>query len=180
MLNLINTKQTKKYNTRIKKVYETSFPENEQVPFVMLSLKAKGKISDIFAILDEDKFIGMLCVVYHQDIVFLWYLAIIEEERNKGQGSSVLDWVKQTYTHHRLILNIEEVNKNSEEYEVRKKRKQFYIKNGFYECGFKTEEYGVIYEMLCLGNKISYDEYKEMMIAYSGEIVFNKIYKLVE
>lgn len=180
MITLINTKNSKIYNKKIKSLYESSFPKEEQVPFFLLSYNARKNISDIFAIVEENKFIGMLCCVYYKDIVFLWYLAIERENRGKGYGTKVIEETKKIFSKNRLVLNVEEVNIKYKNYEEREKRKQFYIKNGFQYSGFMTKEYGVVYEMLCYRGEISYQEYKEMMITYSGEKVFHKIYKLVE
>ena len=40
-------------------------------------------------------------------------------------------------------------------------------------------EYGVIYEMLCCGELVTYEEYRELMINYTGEAMYNRIYKRV-
>ena len=175
-LEFINIHQQKQYRKLVKQLYESSFPEDEQVPFNILSLKSKTNISDIYAVVDN-QFVGMLCTVYHQDIVFLWYLAVEEKLRNQGYGSQILNEVKLQFPNKRLILNIEEVDELVEE---TSKRKHFYLKNGFIESGFKTEEYGVVYEMLAYPVAITYPEYEAMMRKYSGDKVFEKIYKLVK
>ena len=175
-LEFINIHQQAQYCKLVKLLYESSFPEDEQVPFSILKMKSKTNISDIFAVVD-DQFVGMLCTVYHQDIVFLWYLAVEEALRNHGYGSQILKEVKMMYPNSRLILNIEEVNELVNE---TIQRKQFYLKNGFIESGFKTEEYGVVYEMLAYPVPITYPEYEAMMRKYSGDKVFEEIYKLVK
>lgn len=176
MISFINTKNHKECIGNIKKLYNEAFPKDEQVPFFYLKQRAKQSISDIFGIYDEDRFIGLLCMVYHKDIVFLWYLAIAEEERGKGYGSLILSEIAQKYKNYRLILNIEEIDENNKD-DQQKKRKQFYLKNGYRECGFKTKEYGVVYEMLCLGEEVTYEEYAEMMKKYSNQTAFEKNYQ---
>ena len=177
MLSFFNISDKREYRKVVKEVYEYSFPKDEQVPFFMLQQKAKGNMSDIFAICDGNTFVGMLCTVYYQDIVFLWYLAIEKSLRGKGYGSQILHEVAEHFVGKRLILNIEEVDGIHKE---RVKRKHFYCKNGFQECGFKTEEYGIVYEMLCYDRKVSYLEYEQMMCLYCGNKVYDAIYRLVE
>ena len=50
----------------------------------------------------------------------------------------------------------------------KKKRKEFYLKNGFQEAGYSTKEYGVEYEMLYLGGKVSYEEFLALIRKYFG------------
>ena len=60
-----------------------------------------------------------------------------------------------------------------------KKRRDFYLKNGYADCFVKTREKGVVYELMSKNGKVSYDDYKQMMIAYLGEELYNKVYELV-
>lgn len=180
MLTYISIKENKKISKEIKELYESSFPEDEQVPFMILKHNAKKTNADLYAIYDKDCFIGMLSTVYYKDIVFLWYLAIKEEYRGKGYGTKVLKDCQNRYNNKRIILNVEEVEESYSDYEERFRRRQFYIRNKFISCGFKTDEYHVIYEMLYYGGNVTYDEYKALIISHSGKAVFNKIYKLVE
>ena len=80
------------------------------------------------------------------------------------------------YLSKRIILNIEECLDDKDKL----KRKHFYLRNGFKECGYKTEEYGVRYEMLYSHDYVDYSEYAKMMINYSGIEIFNMIYRKVE
>ena len=173
MLNFINSKQNKNILKEIHSLYESSFPADEKVPYFILKQKAKKDISDIIGIYDHEEFIGFVILVFDKDIVFLWYLAIQEDKRNKGYGSFILQVLKNKYSDKRIILNVEEVKT-----EKQLKRKQFYIKNGFLDCGFKTMEYGVIYEMLYMNDKVSCDEYLDMMRKYSIPALVDKNYKL--
>ena len=68
--------------------------ETKKRPYYVV--KSKTNISDIYAVVDN-QFVGMLCTVYHQDIVFLWYLAVEEKLRNQGYGSLILKEVKQQF-----------------------------------------------------------------------------------
>ena len=174
MLKFISIKENENYIPNIQTLYESSFPEDEQVPFFRLKEQAQTELSDIYAIFDKNEFIAMLCTVYYEDIIFLWYIAVEEKYQNQGYGSLILKEMQERYKEYRLVLNIEIA-----ENQIQLKRKNFYIKNGFKECGFYTEEYGVKYEMLYYGNKITYPEYEKMMRNYSGDEVFEKIYKQI-
>ena len=88
--------------------------------------------------------------------------------------------VEQKYNGCRLVLNIDEVDKSFADFELRQKRHDFYIKNGYNDCFVKTREKGVVYELMSKHGKVTYDDYKEMMINYLGEQLYNKVYELVE
>lgn len=133
MLIFKNSKQNKQILNEIHPLYESSFPEDEKVPYFILKKQAVKQISDIIGVYDENEFIGFVILVFDLDIVFVWYLAIQPEKRNQGYGSQILQRINEQYRDKRIILNVEEV-RNDEQL----KRKQFYIKNGYQECGFKT------------------------------------------
>ena len=169
--------ESSEYIEQVQLLYESSFPIDEQVPYEILVEQSKKDISDMYAIFEKDVFVGMLCTVYDVDIVFLWYLAIEKSLQGKGYGSQILHDVAAYFDSNRLILNIEEVDETIPE---TRKRKQFYLKNGYEYSGFKTEEYGIVYEMLSFRGKVTYEEYEHMMRKYSGDEVFERIYKLVK
>lgn len=175
MLNFKNSKQNKEILKQIQPLYESSFPDDEKVPYFIIKQQAKKSISDIIGVYDNNEFIGFVILVFDLDIVFLWYLAIREDKRNNGYGSLILQEIQKKYSDSRIILNIEEVITDEQ-----MKRKQFYIRNGFLDCGFKTLEYGVIYEMLYMNNKVSCEEYLNIMRKYSIPSLVDKNYKEVK
>ena len=176
MLGYVSLKDDIKVSKLIKPLYERTFPSDEQVPYEILEKQAFKPFSDMLAIFNQDEFIGLLSLVYYEDIVFLWYLAIVEDKRNLGYGSQILQDIQNKYLSKRIILNIEECLDDKDKL----KRKHFYLRNGFKECGYKTEEYGVRYEMLYSHDYVDYSEYAKMMINYSGIEIFNMIYRKVE
>ena len=50
MLTYISIKENKKISKEIKELYESSFPEDEQVPFMILKHNAKKTNADLYAI----------------------------------------------------------------------------------------------------------------------------------
>lgn len=119
---------------------------------------------------------------YYKDIVFVFYLAIDEKLRGQGYGSKILNSIKSKYNNHRIILNIEEIDKSSNNYEQRVKRKEFYRKNGFYDLNYTIKEVGLIYEMMCYNKEnkeVSKEEYMELMKNYFGNILFKYVYRKI-
>lgn len=162
----------------IKRVYKEAFPFQERAPLFYLRQKAKEDNFDFFAIYDEDKFVGLTNIIYYKDIVFIFYLAVAEEVRGKGYGSKILADITVRYPKKRIILNMERLDKNASNYEQQLQRKKFYNRNGFMECGVRTIEFGMRYEMMAYSGKVPYKEFAEMMREYLGNTLFVLLYKV--
>lgn len=179
MLGFVNIKNSKKPISKMKELYLSAFPKEERVPFFYLKYKALKSAADFYGIYEESQFIGLLYTVRHKDIVFLFYLAVSEGQRGNGYGSRVLEEVKRRFKGFRIILNIEELVEESENYRQQKKRKKFYVENGFEVADLKTKEKDVIYEMLYFGGNVSYEEYSGLMRNYLGNFIFKMYYEKI-
>ena len=134
------------YKDEIKKLYETSFPDNEKFPFWILDECSKEDNSNLFVILDNNKCIGMCYLVNCNNAYYLMYLAVKPEIRNQNYGSKIISDLKENYK--TLFLSIEEpVN------DISVRRKNFYLRNGFYDTFKYYEDTGVNYEILCTNNE---------------------------
>lgn len=171
-----NTDEIQKF----KDLYFSAFPKEERVPFDFLADKVQYGNSNLLTVYHGDLFVGILVLVFHDDMVFLWYLAIDPKLQGKGYGTKVLSVVEQKYKGRRLVLNIDEVCDTFADFAQRQKRHQFYIKNGYADCFVKTREKGVVYQLMSKGGNVPYNDYKQMMIAYLGQELYNKVYELVE
>ena len=140
-MNLLYT-NNQEYKDKIEKLYLESFSEDEKFPFWILEESSKEDNSDLLAILDEDKLIGMCYLVNCNEAYYLMYLAVEPELRNQNYGSEILQDLKDKYK--TLFLSIDEPK---DELSIR--RKDFYLRNGFYDTNKYYEDTGVIYEVLC-------------------------------
>lgn len=177
-LKLINIQ---KCNKRVKKLYKEAFPRNERLPIFILNRLNKQGTSDFFEIYKKNRFIGMLYNVYYKDIVFILYLAIDNKLRGQGYGSKVLELIKDKFNEKRIILNIEQVNKNAFNNEQRLKRKKFYQNNGFKSLNFTVKEGTEIYEMLCYSknnSNVDKKEYEILVKNFLGKFLY-KVYKKI-
>lgn len=134
------------YKDKIKNLYLDSFPEKERFPFWLLEECSKENNSYLYAILDDEKFIGMSYIVNCNDAYYLMYLAVEPDLRNKKYGSNILQDLKEKYK--TIFLSIE---RSFDEISI--KRKKFYLKNGFYDTNKIYEDAGVYYEVLCTNNE---------------------------
>ena len=157
-----------KYKKEIKHVYLEAFPKEERFPFWIIKHSIKKGKSTLNAIVDIDIFIGMTYIVNCDDSLYLMYFAIKDKYRNKNYGMQVLkDLIAKYET---VFLSIEKpINDFS------KRRKNFYLRNGFFETNKYCREAGVDYEILC-SNK-NYDINKAIHAKRYSNMTSSKIIK---
>lgn len=134
--------------SQIKEIYETSFPKSEKFPFWVLKQCARENNVHLDAIIDPDTdtIVGMRFLISYDDITYLMYMAIDEKYRNKGFGSLVLRDLILRQADVSILLCIE--RPTAEKEDIKACRKDFYLRNGFYETGCFIEDSGVEYEFL--------------------------------
>ena len=135
-----------KYKDKLQELYFSAFPKEERFPFWILEECSKEDNTDLYAIIDNNKFVGMCYIVNCDGAYYLMYLAVQEELRNKKYGSKILKDLKEKYK--TLFLSIDvQID------EISTKRKNFYLRNRFYETNKYYEDTGVWYEVMCTDNE---------------------------
>ncbi len=142
-----------KHKNEIKNIYLNSFQKDERFPFWILKHCSKEQNVVFNVILDDKKVIGMEYIINYNDenTAYLMYLAIDKKQRGKGYGSEILKDLAKKYE--TIILSIERPNKNFDD--NKEKRKNFYLKNGFYETNKFIQDKGIEYEILCTNKNYS-------------------------
>lgn len=131
------------------KLNEEAFPKFERIDLVeMLTLAEKESI-DVLGIYDISKPIGFAVIIKNKLCGYLWYLAIDKEQRGKNYGSFAIKSILEKYSDLQIVLDFEKIDENAENIEQRIKRKNFYIKNGFYETGKYITLSGENFEVVC-------------------------------
>ena len=77
------------------RLMKTAFPQNEQIPMWLLRVLAFRKSVNFRAFYDDDQFCGVLYTADDNKYIFVLYLAVNDLIRSKGQGTKILDWLKQ-------------------------------------------------------------------------------------
>ena len=168
-LNYIKNSKLKK---DIEKLYLESFPEEERFPFWILDECSKEDNSDLIAILDDDRFIGMCYLVNCNNAYYLMYLAVEPELRNQNYGSEILNDLKEKYK--TIFLSIDEP---IDDLSIR--RKNFYLRNGFYDTYKYYEDTGVNYEVLCTNNEYEITD-DVMQSRYTNMTSNPELFKVIE
>ena len=145
----------------IYRLYREAFPKEERKPFSMIvSMSKKGK-TDVWYCMDKKRFVGLVITINGPDKILLDYLAVRKKKRGRGYGSDMLKVMRQIYDGKKLFLEIELQDEEAENHEERKRRKQFYMKNGMSEMQVYIKLFGVDMELLGYDCNMTFKEYKE-------------------
>ena len=107
----------------ISSLYESAFPDDEKAPFLSLIERSKKDNVDFIGYFNEDGFIGFTYLIHENDLHYIFYFAIVEEYRNKGYGTKILNILKEQYKDESIFFEIETLDLSADNYEKRKRRR---------------------------------------------------------
>ena len=142
--------KTSKYIYRTKIMRD--FPEAERMPYSRYKRAIKNKIMRTYSFFINEVRYGYITTIEEEGVVFIGYLAIEKDYRNKGYGSKMLKELYEYFNDKKYIIieaDSPEGIKNQNELDIINKRKKFYFKNGFEEINdIDYRIYGVRYDLL--------------------------------
>jgi len=116
-------------------IYNDSFPSNEKQPLSLIKKRITDKTSRLFVGLINDKVVCMALLLDCEDLEFvlLDYMAVEKEYRNNKLGTSLFKFLTDNIKSLNKYMIIESENNLFGNNKVqRKKRINFYIRNGAY------------------------------------------------
>ena len=116
---------------KIKLLYQTAFPQDEQIPWDDLMRLIGEMPLDFTAYYDGEAFIGFTIAYLRKSFNWFWYFAVREELRGKGYGQQILTQLIEHYKGQTCVLDMESPTQVSENIDQRKRRHDFYLRNGF-------------------------------------------------
>lgn len=139
-----------------------AFPPEEYLAPSKLVEMTKGNV-DFWALSDNGLFVGFMMILTYKNMAYLFFLAIHHALRSKGYGSLSIKTLKSKYPKKKLVVDFEMLDDHADNSEQRKKRRNFYLQNGYKETGFFVSYMGVDYEVFCMDDDFDPDDFKEMM-----------------
>ncbi len=145
----------------IYRLYQSAFPVSEKKPFSMIrSMQKKGK-TDVWYCEQDGRFAGLVITINGPDKILLDYLAVAKNRRGQGIGSEILKQIRKQYADKGVFLEIEVVTEEAENFEERKRRKQFYLANGMTEMQVFVKLFDVDMELLGFDCSLTFEEYHD-------------------
>lgn len=155
----------------IKQLYMDAFPFEERVPFYIMLLVGNDRGVEFLSIYDDDTWLGFIHTLVGEKLSYIFYFAIDSSLRQSGYGSKIIREYKKI--HPKLSLAIEPIEDNSDNIRQRKKRLEFYEKNGFETLDTRVVEMGVEFELMgAKGMEIKESDYKSLVKKFFDS--FNK------
>ena len=155
---------------KIKELYFKAFPQNERIPFWFLLWKSKLSFVRFCNIYDGDNWVGFIYLIDHSKLMFILFFAIDEKFRSNGFGTEVIKIVKNLYSEKKIMLSIEKIDESAENNDIRIRRKDFYIRNGFTETDYNF--LNMPFQPLFYGDNFNPNEYYTLTKCYAGAAVW--------
>lgn len=158
-----------------------AFPKEERIPTPMLMQMAKDGVIDLYFATENDEIIGFFVMFTQNTCAYLFYFAIEKNHRGKGNGTTMLRLLQQTYKGHHIVLDMEVVDTKAENYQQRVARKSFYLSNGMHESGYNISYMGMTFELLCSDQPFQKENFQSVLnhivehASKSGRNIFNPV-----
>lgn len=130
-----------KHLSKVKEIYDCSFPESERLEFSEL-VNSRFPNSKIWGIFCKRALIGFSFVSVYKEFAYIVYFAIEEKLRNKHLGSFAIKLICELFGDKTKVLCVE---KPQSKEDLRSRRINFYKRNGFSLADFEFECSGDTY-----------------------------------
>lgn len=148
---------------KVEYLAKEAFPIDEYLPPSILIQMSKNDNFKFLAIIEDNRFIGFTAIFFYQNYSYLFFLAIMPEERFKGYGSKIIEMLKSKYLNYIHVVDFEKVDINCNNYIQRQKRRNFYLKNGYKKTGLFITYLNVDYEVFTTSDEFDINIFKKLM-----------------
>lgn len=161
--NMINLRKiNKQHRSYWQRVYELSFPVAERMSADKLfKMSDDNSSAGEAAIIENGTLpIGIIYYVANQERTktLILYLAIDPDQRGGGLGSQTIEFLKSQFSAG-IILESEILDQNANNASARKRRYDFYLRNGLVDSGFISDTLGGIFHLLRSADSVTVDDY---------------------
>lgn len=172
---MITLKKIPHFEHTLTELYKQAFPKNERKPILLINLLIKRKKCEFLAIQKDGESVGFFIVLKNASLALVDYFAIKSSARNLGYGAKALEALKQYYDGKRIVMEIESVLTDTQNKDIRIRRKKFYARNGFVSTG--TELYIYKERMELIYNESdtpvpTFDEYSALLKDTLGTLLY--------
>lgn len=146
-------------NEEIKNVYikymKIDFPSEELKPFDVIQKLIKKRIYMCYGLYENEQLLAYAFLVTSKPYLLIDYYAICEDYRNNGIGSRFLNILKEKFKDYDgIIVEVEKVEYASDDDEkiIRRRRIDFYKRNGMRMTNIFVLLFSVNLSIMCLCN----------------------------
>lgn len=143
---------------QVERLYESAFPANERWGMEAV-LGDKTGVSELLSFFDGEVFCGFIIMLHYKNLSHIIYFAVEDSLRSHGYGSEALRLVRERMPGRVIMVDIERETPGAGNNGQRRRRKEFYLRNGYHEAGVYYDWRGESYEIVILGGEITTREY---------------------
>ena len=141
----------------LEEINEEAIPESERC--ALKDMLATG--AEVFCIDAAGEPVGFMAVRSRKNIVYLAYLAVRADLRSGGIGGGALRELIRQNPDRQVIAEYEMPDEHCGNNAMRLRRKQFYLRNGFYETGWFTFYDETEFEIACTSTSFDIEAFNE-------------------
>lgn len=176
----IRAEKVKLNHADIKRIYFEAFPKKERMPFPMMVAMSKLWNTQFLSFYDSGTPLGFVYLAFNCKIVFIMFFAVDKSLRSKGYGSVILREIAGKFPDKKIIISIEPCDETASDIELRRRRKAFYMRNGYEETGYMVKLNGVVQEIIITNGTFIKQEFRSFFVRYSNGTIWPKIWKQTE
>lgn len=156
--------------SELDKINEEAFPIKERCSIDDLFNSGRDGNLDIIGIYVNSELVGFFAVRKFGRIRYMAYFAVSSHRRSMGIGSKALQLLKDFYPDCQIVLEFEVLDDNCENNNIRIRRRDFYLRNGFFQTGWFSSYDDTEFEIAC-SEKIFDKQEFDKFITYLSSIV---------
>ena len=148
---------------QIGRINEEAFPPSEFMPLGMMFDLTEKIGGSVWGIYTEKGPAGFAMTVRNNKCEYFLFLAIDRKLRNQGLGAKAVKAFFREFSGRQVILDFEELDPEAENYPLRLRRKNFYLRCGFHETGRFTMYRGSRFEVVCNGGELETGSFRDLI-----------------
>ncbi|WP_295091714.1 GNAT family N-acetyltransferase [Ruminococcus sp.] len=158
-------------------INEEAFPECERNSLDDMYASDTADRIEILGIYDDNAIVGFFIVRKYKNIRYLAYFAVSQDKRSAGIGSQALKFLMERYPYAQIVTEFETPDDSCDNNAFRIRRRDFYLRNGFYETGWYSFYDDTEFTIAC-SEPVFDKKGFEQFTAYLSSIVPDHIPKL--
>ena len=158
-----------RYLESFRELYEGSFPPLEKKPFDFMRERAEAGLMSFWAMEEGGEFIGLVITMEAGGRALLDYFAIHPKFQSNGYGGRAIHALLKVFEGKKFIFEIEVQDQNAPNAEERRRRKEFYLRNGLKETGVFVNLYHTDYELITPDGSVTIEDYCGILSDVLGE-----------
>ena len=169
MLREVDFNDSSVNHEELKKIYNSAFSEDEQwLPYDQIIHIGEFMKADLVAYYDKDILVALSMIFPFPKFTFGCYLAVKEELRNKGYGKKIFEGILSKYGKDHLPFIIgfmSPFQKDAPDLEIKKRRYDFFLRNGMKDTGVAFTDSTGTYVALSSSNEPFTEKEREEIFA---------------